>query len=63
MLAGIGGALPDVVAAERSGEGVPFARFGVDLRDGQGEINRPACTPEPPVSPVGVPGLGEAPGS
>jgi SAM-dependent methyltransferase len=60
MLAGIGGALPDVVAAYRSGEGVPFARYGVDLRDGQGEINRPAFTHELPVWLEGVPGVGEA---
>ncbi len=60
MLAGIGGALPDVVAAYRTGEGVPFARYGADMRDGQGEINRPAFTHELPRWLEGIPGVGEA---
>jgi 2-polyprenyl-3-methyl-5-hydroxy-6-metoxy-1,4-benzoquinol methylase len=42
MLAGIASALPAVVEAYRTGEGVPFAAYGPDLRDGQGAINRPA---------------------
>jgi SAM-dependent methyltransferase len=42
MIVGIGGALPEVVDAYRSGAGVPYARYGEDLRDGQGAINRPA---------------------
>ncbi|HEX2273602.1 MAG TPA: class I SAM-dependent methyltransferase [Acidimicrobiales bacterium] len=42
LVVGIGGALPEVVDAYRSGAGVPFARYGRDLRDGQGAINRPA---------------------
>lgn len=60
MLAGIGGALPEVVAAFRTGGGVPFARYGDDLRDGQGEINRPSFTHELPGWLEGIPGLGEA---
>ena len=46
LLAGVGGALPDVVDAYRSGGGVPFSRYGADLRDGQAAINRPAFTQE-----------------
>ena len=44
MIVGIAGALPEVAAAYRTGEGVPFARYGVDMRQGQGAINRPAFT-------------------
>lgn len=44
MMAGIGQALPDVVEAYRTGEGVPYHRYGADFRDGQGGINRPAFT-------------------
>jgi 2-polyprenyl-3-methyl-5-hydroxy-6-metoxy-1,4-benzoquinol methylase len=39
MIAGIGAALPDVVAAYTSGRGVPYARYGPDFRHGQGGIN------------------------
>lgn len=60
MLAGIGAALTEVVEAYRTGEGVSFARYGADLRDGQGEINRPAFTHELPRWLEGVPGVGEA---
>lgn len=42
MVVGIGRVLDDVVAAYRSGGGVPFARYGADMRHGQGGINRPA---------------------
>jgi 2-polyprenyl-3-methyl-5-hydroxy-6-metoxy-1,4-benzoquinol methylase len=42
MLVGIAGAIPDVVEAYRSGDGVAYERFGADFRDGQGAINRPA---------------------
>jgi 2-polyprenyl-3-methyl-5-hydroxy-6-metoxy-1,4-benzoquinol methylase len=42
MIAGIGGVLDEVVAAYRSGGGVPYARYGADFRHGQGGINRPA---------------------
>jgi SAM-dependent methyltransferase len=44
MVAGIGRALEEVVAAYRSGGGVPYARYGADFRHGQGGINRPAFT-------------------
>jgi 2-polyprenyl-3-methyl-5-hydroxy-6-metoxy-1,4-benzoquinol methylase len=44
MIAGIGRALEEVVAAYRSGGGVPYARYGADFRHGQGGINRPAFT-------------------
>ena len=56
MLAGIGGALPEVVAAYRSGAGVSFARYGDDLRDGQGEINRPVLHPRSARLAGGDPG-------
>jgi SAM-dependent methyltransferase len=41
MLAGIGGVLPELVDAYRTGAGVPYPRYGADFRDGQGAINRP----------------------
>jgi SAM-dependent methyltransferase len=44
LLAGIGGVLPEVVDAYRTGRGVAFSRYGADLRDGQAAINRPAFT-------------------
>lgn len=46
LVSGIGGALPDVVGAYRTGDGVPYSRYGADLRDGQGAANRPAFTQE-----------------
>jgi 2-polyprenyl-3-methyl-5-hydroxy-6-metoxy-1,4-benzoquinol methylase len=42
MIVGIAGALDDVVAAYRTGGGVPYTRYGEDFRQGQGGINRPA---------------------
>lgn len=42
MVAGIGGALERVVAAYRSGGGVPYPMFGAAFRNGQAGINRPA---------------------
>jgi hypothetical protein len=42
MVVGIAGALPHVLEAYRSGDGVPYERYGADFRDGQGLINRPA---------------------
>ena len=42
LLAGIGEVLPEVVDAYRTGAGIPFARYGADMREGQGAINRPA---------------------
>ena len=42
MLAGIGGVLPRVAEAYRTGGGVPYAAYGGEFRHGQGHINRPA---------------------
>ena len=42
MVAGIAAALPEVVDAYCTGEGVPYERYGADFRLGQGGINRPA---------------------
>ncbi|HEX6421676.1 MAG TPA: class I SAM-dependent methyltransferase [Acidimicrobiales bacterium] len=44
MVVGVAGALGDVAAAYRTGEGVPYARYGAHFRHGQGAINRPAFT-------------------
>ena len=46
MLVGIGGALPEVVEAYRSGAGVEYQRYGAAFRDGQAAINRPTFTRE-----------------
>ena len=46
MVVGIARALPEVIEAYRSGEGVPYERYGADFRDGQGAINRPAFVNE-----------------
>lgn len=43
-VAGIGAVLEDVVAAYRTGDGVPYADYGPDFRAGQGGANRPAFT-------------------
>jgi 2-polyprenyl-3-methyl-5-hydroxy-6-metoxy-1,4-benzoquinol methylase len=42
MVAGIGGAIEPVLAAYRSGGGVPYPMFGTAFRKGQAGINRPA---------------------
>jgi 2-polyprenyl-3-methyl-5-hydroxy-6-metoxy-1,4-benzoquinol methylase len=42
MLAGIGGIMPALADAYRTGGGVPYAEYGMDFRHGQGGINRPA---------------------
>jgi 2-polyprenyl-3-methyl-5-hydroxy-6-metoxy-1,4-benzoquinol methylase len=42
MVAGIGGALEDVLNAYRHGGGVPYPTFGTAFRKGQAGINRPA---------------------
>ena len=42
MVVGIANVLDEVVDAYRSGGGVPYAHYGADFRDGQGDINRPA---------------------
>ena len=41
LVVGIASTLDEVAAAYSSGEGVPFANYGADLRGGQGAINRP----------------------
>ncbi|HET9244120.1 MAG TPA: class I SAM-dependent methyltransferase [Gaiella sp.] len=46
MLVGIGGVLPAVAEAYRSGSGVPYAAYGEAFRHGQGHINRPLFTRE-----------------
>jgi 2-polyprenyl-3-methyl-5-hydroxy-6-metoxy-1,4-benzoquinol methylase len=50
MLAGIGGVLPRVAEAYRTGGGVPYSAYGSEFRHGQGHINRPAFTHELPTS-------------
>jgi SAM-dependent methyltransferase len=42
MVAGIGGTIERVLAAYRSGGGVPYPMFGAAFRKGQAGINRPA---------------------
>jgi 2-polyprenyl-3-methyl-5-hydroxy-6-metoxy-1,4-benzoquinol methylase len=42
LVAGAASVMPQVVAAYRSGKGVPYADYGVDLREGQAAINRVA---------------------
>jgi 2-polyprenyl-3-methyl-5-hydroxy-6-metoxy-1,4-benzoquinol methylase len=49
MLAGIGGVLPEVAQAYRTGGGVPYSAYGAAFRHGQGHINRPAFTHELPT--------------
>jgi len=49
MLAGIGGVLPQVADAYRTGGGVPYEAYGEAFRHGQGHINRPAFTRELPT--------------
>lgn len=41
LVAGIGRALPQVVEAFRTGGGVPYEAYGVELRSGIAEANRP----------------------
>lgn len=40
-LGGVSGVLPELVAAFRSGAGVPYSHYGADFRDGQAGFNRP----------------------
>ena len=49
MIAGIGGVMPQVAEAYRTGDGVPYAAYGAAFRHGQGHINRPAFTHELPT--------------
>jgi 2-polyprenyl-3-methyl-5-hydroxy-6-metoxy-1,4-benzoquinol methylase len=46
LLAGIGGVLPRVAGAYRTGGGVPYSAYGEAFRYGQGHINRPAFSNE-----------------
>ncbi|HET8758128.1 MAG TPA: methyltransferase domain-containing protein [Solirubrobacteraceae bacterium] len=48
MIAGVGGVLGRLVAAYRTGGGIPFSDYGDAFRYGQGHINRPAFTHELP---------------
>jgi 2-polyprenyl-3-methyl-5-hydroxy-6-metoxy-1,4-benzoquinol methylase len=50
MLAGIGGVLPRVAEAYRTGGGVPYEDYGYEFRHGQGHINRPAFMHELPTT-------------
>ncbi|HWT23676.1 MAG TPA: class I SAM-dependent methyltransferase [Solirubrobacteraceae bacterium] len=50
MLAGIGGVLPALVEAYRTGAGVPYSDYGADFRHGQGDINRPAFLHDLPAT-------------
>lgn len=50
LIAGIGGVLPRLAEAYRSGEGVPYAAYGAAFRHGQGHINRPAFGQELPAA-------------
>ena len=49
MLAGIGGVLPQVAEAYRTGGGVPYGAYGAAFRHGQGHINRPAFLADLPA--------------
>ncbi|MGH2948381.1 MAG: methyltransferase domain-containing protein [Solirubrobacteraceae bacterium] len=49
LLVGIGGVLPRVAEAYRTGAGVPYEQYGREFRQGQGHINRPAFTHELPA--------------
>jgi ubiquinone/menaquinone biosynthesis C-methylase UbiE len=59
LIAGFGTALPEVEAAYRSGEGVGFARFGDELREGIAALNRPSFTHETRSWVEALPGIPE----
>lgn len=42
LFVGAASPLPRLLEAYRTGEGIPYADYGADLREGQAEINRPA---------------------
>jgi 2-polyprenyl-3-methyl-5-hydroxy-6-metoxy-1,4-benzoquinol methylase len=50
MIAGVGGVLPQVAEAYRTGGGVPYERYGREFRHGQGHVNRPAFSLELPTT-------------
>ena len=43
MVASVGRTLDPLVESFRSGSGVPWETYGTDAREGQADINRPAC--------------------
>lgn len=51
--------MPDVLAAYRSGDGVPWRAYGADMRESQGDINRPLLLHVFPEQLAGVPSLRE----
>ena len=55
--AGIGGVLPQLVAAYRTGAGVPFSAYGADIRDHIEQLNRPMFINE--LGPVWLPAIPE----
>jgi 2-polyprenyl-3-methyl-5-hydroxy-6-metoxy-1,4-benzoquinol methylase len=50
MLVGIGGVLPKVAEAYRTGGGVPYEEYGYEFRHGQGHINRPTFVHDLPTA-------------
>jgi 2-polyprenyl-3-methyl-5-hydroxy-6-metoxy-1,4-benzoquinol methylase len=44
VFVGVASALPELLAAFRSGAGVPYAHYGADMLEGQARANRPAFT-------------------
>ncbi|MGQ0623655.1 MAG: class I SAM-dependent methyltransferase [Sporichthyaceae bacterium] len=60
LVVGIAGALPKVVDAFRTGEGVPYADYGPDMREGQAAINRPAFEAEMAAWLGSIPALHDA---
>jgi ubiquinone/menaquinone biosynthesis C-methylase UbiE len=44
VLVGTVAPLPQLLAAFRSGDGVPYAAYGTDVHEGQARVNRPAFT-------------------
>jgi SAM-dependent methyltransferase len=54
MIAGIGGVLPRVADAYRTGGGVRYEAYGRAFRHGQGHINRPTFTRELPTDWLGA---------
>ena len=56
---GIVGVLDGLLAAYRTGGGVPYAHFGAGIRHGIGGMNRPMFTNDLPTWMAGVPGLVE----
>ena len=73
-LAGIAGVLPRLLEAYRAGEGVAYAEYGRELRDGIAAANRPMFLHElgerlaaggarpPPAAPLGTTSAGAGPG-